>query len=333
MRYLLLVLCVFSLSIVTSEAADESGQLLQNRLRAHIEFLADDLMLGRQPGSDGYNIAANYVVSQFQQMGLMPAGNEGSYFQQVPLRQAIQVPGSAELILVQGDETISMEFVEEFYMSPSLSSTSSELEAGMVFAGYGIDAAELDHQDFKNINVEGKVVVTLYGQPHDFPSEEGAHFASTTEKLKAAARHGAVGVLMIHTPRTQQRFQWERVKSIVGTPNMGWINASGEVHGEFKQIKGGAMVRHTAADSLFENAPLDLATLLEKDENGEPLTGFDLEGKIIMRQSATHDHLSSPNVAAILPGSDPLLAGEYVVYTAHLDHIGELPVHDDSTLR
>ena len=329
MRYLLLVLCVFSLSFATAQAAEESDQLLENRLRAHIEFLADDLMLGRQPGSDGYNIAANYVASQFQQMGLMPAGNEGSYFQQVPLRQSIQVPGSAEMILVQGDETISLEFVEEFYMSPSLSSTSSELEAGMVFAGYGIDAAELDHQDFENINVEGKVVVTLYGQPQDFPSEEGAHFASTTEKLKAAARHGAIGVLMIHTPRTQQRFQWERVKSIVGTPNMGWINASGEVHGSIKQIKGGAMVRHTAADRLFENAPLDLATLLEKDEKGEPLIGFDLEGKITMRQRDTHDHLTSPNVAAILPGSDPLLAGEYVVYTAHLDHIGELPAHDD----
>ena len=327
MRFFMLAGCVLLLATTSVRAADESELQLQNRLRAHIEFLADDLMRGRQPGSHGYNIAANYVSSQFRQMGLLPAGSDGGYFQQVPLRQAFLEPGSAELVFSHGTETIPLAFIDQFYMGPALGRTSSELEAGLVFTGYGIEAAELDHNDYSNLDVEGKVVVLFAGQPHDFPSEEGAHFASSTEKTKAAVRHGAVGMLVIHTPRASQRFQWDRVRSRVGTPSMGWINEQGEVHGVFEQIRAGAMLRHTAAEPLFENAPVDLNTLLERDENGEALTTFDLEGKVSMRQRSTHENITSPNVVAVLPGSDPLLSNEYVVYSAHLDHIGEL--HSD----
>lgn len=324
MRVLIGVCCTALLCMTVARATDEPDQQLQNRLRAHIGFLADDLMLGRQPGSVGYNIAANYVASQFLQMGLKPAGNEGHYFQQVPLRQALLEPGSAEMVFSRGEETIPLVFVEQFYMRPSLGQTASALDAGLVFVGYGIEAPELDHHDYAGVDAKGKVVVLLSGQPHDFPSEEGAHFASGEEKTRAAVRHGAVGILVIHTPRASQRYQWDRVKSRVGMPSMGWTNDKGEVHGEFKQIQARGMIRHTAAEALFENAPLDLATLLERDEKGEALTTFGLDGKLSMRQHSMHTTIFSPNVVAVLPGSDPLLANEYVVYTAHLDHIGEL---------
>ena len=328
MRFSLRVCCALLFLFSAAGTAQETDRLLQNRLQAHIRFLADDLMLGRQPGSAGYNIAANYLASQFQQMGLTAAGTDGSYFQQVPLRQAFLVPGSAALVLKRGDEANSLDFVEQFYMAPSLASTSSELEAGLVFVGYGIEAPELDHRDYADINVAGKAVVLLAGQPHDFPSEEGAHFASTAEKIKAAVNAGAAGVLMIHTPRAKKRFEWDRMKSLVGTPSMGWTHPDGEVQGVFDQIKGSALISHSAADGLFEGAAVDLGTVLERDENGEAPGRFELEGRISMRQRSTHQNISSPNVVAVLPGSDPLLANEYVLYTAHLDHIGEL--HADS---
>ena len=324
MHKVILGVCTLLLSITAAGGVDESDQQLQNRLRAHIEFLADDLMLGRLPGSDGYNISANYVTSQFRQMGLLPAGNEGGFFQQVPLRQAFLEPGSAEMVFSHGDKTNSLEFVEEFYMGPSLAHTSSDFEAGLVFVGYGIEAPELGHRDYAGIDVKGKVVVSFAGQPWNFPSEEGAHFASRNEKTKAAVRHGAVGALTIYTPRAAQRIPWERVGSRVGMPSMGWINDRGEVHGKFKQIQASGLISYTATNALFENAPLDLMTLLERDENGEALMAFELDGKVRIRQRSTHGIIYSPNVVAVLPGSDPLLAGEYVVYTAHLDHIGEL---------
>jgi len=130
--------------------------------------------------------------------------------------------------------------------------------------------------------------------------------------------------LMIHTPRTAQRFAWERVRSRVGSPSMGWINEKGEVHGEFEQLQAGGMLRHTATEVLFENAPVNLETLIERDGNAEALMSFTLDSTVKLRQRSTHETIYSPNVAAVLPGSDPLLANEHVLYTAHLDHIGEL---------
>ena len=312
------------LTIAAVQAADEAEQQMQNRLRAHIEFLADDRMRGRQPGSDGYNIAANYVASQFLQMGLLPAGNEDSYFQQVPLRQALLEPGSAELVFSRGNETVSLVFVEQFFVGPSKNRTSSMLEAGLVFVGYGIDAPELQYSDYKDIDARGKIVVSLAGQPEEFPSEEGAHFSSGTEKAKAAVKAGAVGTLMIHTPRAAQRSAWDRLANRVGMPSMGWLNTEGEVYGVFPQLQGGAILSHTAAETLFKGAPFELAELIKMDENAEALPVFELEGTLSMSQRSTHETIFSPNVVAVLPGSDPLLADEYVLYTAHLDHIGEL---------
>lgn len=328
MRRLFSGLCALLL-VSAAGAADDAEHLLQQRLEAHITFLADDLLLGRETGSETYDIAANYVASQFRQAGLLPAGNEGSYFQQVPLRQALLVPGSAGMSYHGNGETREFTFVEEFYMGPSLSHTSSELDAELVFAGYGIDAPELDYNDYEHIDVKGKVVVQLAGQPHDFPSEEGAHFASSDQKTRAAVARGAVGMIMIHTPRTAQRFEWDRVKGIVGTPSMGWVNAEGKVHGQYPQIRSGAMLRHTVAEPLFAGSAHSLEDLLKKDEAGEALPAFALNGRIEMARQSTHSELSSPNVVAMLPGSDPLLADEYVVYMAHLDHIGELHVADE----
>ena len=326
MWHLKLFLGIFLFSVMQAWSSEEADLQLQSRLQAHIEFLADDLMLGRQPGTDGYNIAANYVASQYRQMGLMPAGTDGSYLQQVPLRQAFLEPQSAELIITNKDKSTRLKFVEGFYMGPSLTDTFSEVKAGLVFVGYGIDSPELEHHDYADIDAKGKIVVIMAGQPHDFPSEEGAHFASTKEKTRAAVNHGAVGMLMIHTPRADKRFNWSRVKSRVGMPSMRWIDEYGDAYGVFKQIRGAAVIRYTAAEVLFEGQPTDLATLLEYDEAGEVLPAFDLEATISMSRRSTHETIFSPNVAAILPGSDPLLADEYVTYIAHLDHIGEL--HD-----
>lgn len=329
MRFLVRLGYILLFVTSTAMASEASDQQLQDRLRAHIEFLADDLMLGRQPGSDGYNIAANYVASQYRQMGLLPAGDGGTYFQQVPLRRAFLEPGSAEMAFESGDNATSLVFVEDFFMGPSLVRTTSELEAGMVFVGYGIDAPELEHNDYAGLDVTGKVVVSFSGQPHDFPSEEGAHFASTSEKLKAAVRHGAIGALMIHTPRAGKRFAWERVRSMVGSPSMGWMNENDQVHGQFEQLQASGMLRHTVTGVLFENAPVDLETLIERDENAEALTSFNLDSTVKMRLRSTHETIYSPNVVALLPGTDPLFAQEHVAYTAHLDHIGEL--HSDGS--
>ena len=333
MRFWVLICCVSIFGACILQADATQDKQLEKRIRAHVEFLADDLLRGREPGSAGYDIAANYVASQFLQTGLTPAGSDGGYFQQVPLRRALLQPGSARLNITQGQKTRELVFVEEFFMSPSLGRTVSSVEAGLVFAGYGIEASELGHNDYAGLDVTGRIVVLFAGQPHDFPSEEGAHFASSKEKARAAARHGAVGLLVIHTPRAAARSAWDRMRNRVGKPAMGWINEEDVVHGFISQLQATAILSHTAAADIFTDAPYDLAALIELDEIAQRLPVFKLDGEAIMSQRSTHEALHSPNVAAVLPGSDPLLAGEYVIYTAHLDHIGELiraknEVHD-----
>jgi len=331
MRLALTLLALLTFCATPAQAEDPE-RLLQERLQAHIEFLADDLLRGRQPGTDGYDIAAAYVASQFRQMGLQPAGTDGSYFQPVPLRRAWLNPGSVALELFREGKTRKFNYVEEFYRGASLAHTESNVEAEIVFAGYGIDAPPLNYSDLDDVDLSGKVAVILAGQPVDFPSEEGAHFASGREITKNLANRGAVGVIRIHTPRSEQRFAWKRVESMVGMPSMGWLDQDGEAFAAFPSMRGGVVLHSPAAGILFEGAEFSLAELLAKDEAGEPLPTFEMPGKIRMSQASRHESITSPNVAAYLPGSDPLLNAEFMVYTAHLDHLGELHGEHDDTI-
>lgn len=305
-------------------ADSESEALLQQRLKAHIEFLAADELRGREPGTDGYNIAAGYVASQFSQMGLLPAGSEGSYFQQVPLRQAWLQEGSAVMSLSRGDEVRKFGFVEEFYRGASTTHTVADVTAEMVFVGYGIEAPELGYSDFEHIDLQGKIAVTLGGQPVDFPSEEGAHFGSSREKARALVAHGAVGWVTVYTPRNEQRYAWDRVRNSVGKPAMSWLMADGVLYAGFENLVGEASIHYSPAASLFDGSEHALAELLEMDQSGQGLPVFPLSGTLRLAQASRHEILTSPNVVGVLVGSDPVLGSEYLVYTAHLDHIGEL---------
>ncbi|MFC1719667.1 M28 family metallopeptidase [Pseudomonadota bacterium] len=326
MKQFLIGLAAAAVMFGTSLSADEqSDLLLQQRIQAHITFLADDLLRGRQPGTEGYEIAANYVASEFRQMGLAPGGTDGSYFQPVPIRRAWLVPGTASMSLERNDVTTSFTFVDEFFMRPSKSSPDSSVDAEMVFAGYGIEAPELEYNNYEGLDVDGKIVVVIAGQPKSFPSEEGAHFSSSREIAGNAVAHGAIGLVTIHTPAREERFAWKRIESLVGTPSMGWVTAAGEVFAEFPQLQVSAYLRHEAANVLFDGAPYSLPELIAKDEAGEAVDTFALDGTLHMRRASTFEDITSPNVVAYLEGNDPLLKNQYLVYTAHLDHIGELP--------
>lgn len=309
-----------------------TDELLQQRLEAHVRFLASDRLRGRQPGTDGYDIAADYVASQFRQLGLRPAGSAGDYRQPVPLRRAYQEAGSAKFVRHGPAGDRAFNFVEEFFIGPNRAHTRSSVTAPLVFVGYGITAPELGHDDYEGIDAKGKIVVRLGGQPHDFPSEEGAHFASGRERLKAALANGAVGVISIYTPRNESRFDWSRLQDRVGAPSMGWLDNQGEVFGSPSQLQVSAVVHYTPAAELFSDAPHSLEALLALDEAAAPLPAFELEGTVTLAQASRHERITSPNVAAVLPGTDPLLSDEFVVYTAHLDHIGEIPGtgHEDA---
>ncbi|TNF89322.1 MAG: M28 family peptidase [Gammaproteobacteria bacterium] len=321
---LLAVACAAASGAATASDPEQRDTRLEARLRAHIEFLASDLLRGRQPGTAGYDIAAAYVASQMAQAGLAPAGEQGGWYQQVPLRRAYLVNESATMSARNGNQSAAFTFLEHFFTGPDVDAESSAVTAPTVFVGYGIEATELEHNDYQGLDVAGKIAVILSGMPAEFPSEEGAHFASYREKDRAAFAHGAVGVIRVHTPRRDRRVAWARYADRVGAPSMAWIGADGEPHAGAPDLQTNAILHHSAAAMLFHGAQHSLEELIALDEAGAPLPTFPLRAEVSAAQRSRHDALTSANVVGMLQGTDPRLNGEYLVYLAHLDHIGEL---------
>lgn len=291
------------------------------RIKSHLFFLADDLLEGRDTGSRGHDIAALYIATEFAKYGLTPMGTDG-FMQPVRFRKSMLIQESPTFELRRGDETIALDYPKDYLAGPSLLSESSGVSGEMVFVGYGIIAPELDHNDYAGLDVDGKIVVTLAGKPGSFPSEEGAHFASGYQKQKYAAEHGAIGMITITTPKNEKVRPYQSRLSYIHTPRMAWLNDDNAPANTFQQIKDGAYLSEGAAQTLFEGAETsldDIYAMLEED--GVP-TGFALPGTVSMSKKSTHTQITSPNVVAKLEGSDPELKDEYVVYSAHSDHIG-----------
>ena len=154
------------------------GVIRPEAIRAHKFFLADDLLEGRAPGTRGYDLAVRYVAARFEALGLEPGGSDGSYYQPVPLRRIRLIPEESGVELVRGNERRSLEPFEEFVMFGHSTHLESQVEAPLVFAGYGVTAPELDYDGYGQSDVSGKIVVLLAGAPPRFPSAERAHFSS-----------------------------------------------------------------------------------------------------------------------------------------------------------
>lgn len=293
----------------------------KSRIQAHLEFLADDQLEGRDTGSQGYEIAANYVASEFKKMGLVPAGDNG-FMQRVPFRRAYLDQNSTTAIIDTGTETIELKYPQDYMMSAGTASTESQVKAEAVFVGYGLIADEYNHNDYAGLDVEGKIVVTLSGRPTAWPSEEGAHLGSTRLKAVHAAKHGAVGFVTLHTPKREKVRSYTTSLNYLGSPSLRWLDKEDAPFGVQKQFKGGAYLNMEAGKKLFANAPITLEEVFALDTDDKEVKGFNLNTSIELGSKSRHEKITSPNILAILPGSDPALKDEYVVFTAHLDHIG-----------
>lgn len=289
-------------------------------VKAHMAFLADDLLEGRMAGTRGYDLAARYVAAQLAQVGLQPAGDDGTFFQAVPLVESRLDEGTLTIKPRAGAPRV-LTFREDFMMSGDLLRTTSQVEAPLVFAGFGISAPELSHDDYAGRDVRGKVVVLLSNAPSRFPSEQRAHHGSRRLKADLAAARGAVGILMIRTREDEKVTPWPRMLGNFETPAAAWLTKAGVPAGVHEELKGAALLSAAGAAKLFEGSPVTLDAVLTEAEKGTP-KGFDLPAAAAMTSRSTHRRYSSPNVVGKLPGSKPDLAGTSLVYSAHLDHIG-----------
>lgn len=312
----------------TLEVAIEAGGGSAARLKAHVDFLADPHLRGRLPGTPGYDLAAAYVADQFWSAGLTPAGPAGGWFQPVPLRVARGRAAADELVVIRDGQRQALAFPADFFRTPDLVSEQTRIVAPMAFVGYGVDAPGQGHRDYAGIDVTGKVVVMLAGYPESLAGAVGAHFGTRQQKLAAAARHGAVGVIIIFTPLNEGVTDWGSLARQVDAPAMGAVRQDGTVDGAVRGIRAVVAVHHRPAARLFDGSGQSLEAILEADREGRSVPVFDLAGEVELAQGSNHQAARSHNVVAMVPGTDPVLARDLVVYVAHLDHIGVRPGAD-----
>ena len=301
----------------SSDAPDFSA----DRFRSHVTFLADDTLKGREAGSEGYEIAANYVAAELMGLGLQPGGAAGSWFQQVPLR-SYKLSDTPPSITISGPSgSRSWENRTQLLMGPSALEQEQDISAPVVFAGYGLEAPAHGIDDYRGLDVRGKVVALLSGAPADVPSELAAHLNS--EKFTVAARHGAIGVITIDTPASAKAVPWELRLRYAGGTGMTWVGPDGQPFDESPGLRFSARLHDEAAAALFEGAPRNLAAVRSQSERKKARPkGFPLKTEVRVTRTSLWDDATSPNVVGVLPGSDPALRDEYVVLMGHLDHIG-----------
>jgi hypothetical protein len=293
-----------------------------SRIKSHVRFLSDDLLEGRDTGARGHEIASLYIAAEFEKYGLTPAGDDGTYMQRINFVQSNIDQSSIKLSLIGSQRDMSLSYPKQFLTYPNPLEETTKMAGKLVFVGYGIIAPELQHNDYQDMDVKDKVVVTLSGKPKSFPSEEGAHFGSAHEKLRHATENGAVGFITISTPTAEKVRPYQNLLNFLHSPLIRWLDKDGNPSGVYPQIKGSAYFSKEAAELVFADAEQNLEqiyAMLDKDESPK---GFDLPMEVQLESKSTHKTISSPNVAAILEGSDLNLKNEYVVYSAHSDHIG-----------
>jgi hypothetical protein len=289
------------------------------RVRAHVEFLADDLLEGRGTGTRGHEVAATYVASQFRALGLKPGGEKGSWYQWVPFRRASLVEGKSSVTLLDGGRPVALAG-DALRLRPSLTEKRRQFDAGLVFAGYGLDDSRLGLNDYAGLDVRGKVVVVFRGVPDGQPSDIAAHLQGS--KDKAAARAGAIGIIEI--PVSPPRGSGPAPASARGPGTaIDWVDASGKAGGEPQGLRARLSVSAEAATRLFEGAAQTLADARKAAATkGARPKGFALRPTVRIDSESQWTDFKSPEVIAILPGSDPVIGREHVALMGHLDHLG-----------
>lgn len=291
------------------------------RIEADVRFLADDLLEGRAAGTRGYDLAAHYVASRYRAIGLEPAGDGGSYFQAVPLIEGRRQREGAAFTVKRDDGDLAFVFQDDFLPGLNFNAPTHAVSAPLVFVGQAVHAPELGRDDFAGVDVRGKVAVYFSGAPATFSNTQRAFHASGREKAVQLATRGAVGAISLGNPADEAKYPWARGARNWRMPGMRLVDASGQPVDSWPELQATASLNVDGARRLLAGAPMPADEIFERREKGT-LQSFDLPGEVTLAGATTLTRVDSRNVVGRLPGADPSLAGEHIVYSAHLDHIG-----------
>jgi Zn-dependent M28 family amino/carboxypeptidase len=314
LKFVLAPLALLAVAAAPAPQAADAGAA--QRVRADVEFLANDLLEGRDTGSKGYEIGASYVASQFRAIGLKPGGTAGGWYEQVPFRRSIHAEAPTASIAIGKDHT-ALRPGTDIAIRPSLTQQSRSLDAPLVFVGHGISDPRLGIDDYAGLDVRGKFVLAMDGAPAGLDSEVSAHLDSY--KAIMAARKGAAGLIEIAGTGTRPGFN---LVSYYDRPVVDWVDSTGKTQSQSARIGVSAAISKDIAAKLFAAAGRNFDQLAAAARKPGTLQGFELPAKLALNDKMSWNDFSSPEVIGLLPGSDPALKDQYVVLMGHLDHLG-----------
>ncbi|HRO33443.1 MAG TPA: M28 family peptidase [Brevundimonas sp.] len=323
-----LVVSAIALAMVLAApvAAQDRDAAAEARIRADVTFLADDALEGRESGHRGYDLAALYVQTRMQAMGMSPGAGE-AWTQPITFaRTGIAEQGATVTWTPAGGEPVVWTHGQDAMVNAGDVAGRMSLAGGVVFVGFGIDAPQHGIDDYAGLDVDGKIVVLLSGAPTGLDSDVAAHLGAG--KAATAAAHGAVGVITINTDASARRYTADLLRRFAGRTETTWVGSDGKPRRNASGARAGAMLTDDAAAALFAGATKSYADIRAEAATGRP-AGFALDGQATFDVHTRRDDFQSANVIGRIPGSDPAVSDEVVILTAHLDHLGISASGDD----
>lgn len=292
------------------------------RIRAHVRFLSHDLLEGRGTGQRGGDIAAEYIATQFALDGLKPAGDNGTYMQKVPMVGITLAPETTFSLVPAKGSPRDLKFLSEYVAYDETQQTESNVNADIVFVGYGVQAPEYQWDDYKGVDVKGKVLLMLVNEPTSddpkfFKGKALTYYGRWTYKYEQAARKGAVGAILIHKT-DMASYPWDVVRNS-DSGEKSYLKLDGS-----PKLQVASWIHLDAARVLAAMAGLDLDKMMA-DASSREFRPVSLSVKLQAHMVSKVRPFESNNVIAVLPGSDAKLKAEAVMYTAHYDHLGIRP--------
>ncbi len=292
------------------------------KIRAQVKFLASDLLEGRGTGARGGDIAAEYIATQFALYGLKPAGDNGTYMQKVPMVGIATQDDTTFALVPDKGEPMNLRNRADFVAMDETTNTHDDVDAPIVWMGYGIDAPEFNWNDYKGIDVKGKVLLMMVNQPPSndvkfFNANTLTYYGRWTYKFEEAARMGAVGVILIHKT-DMASYGWNVVRN-------SWSGERAYLRNDpAPKLKVASWIQLDVAQKLAQACGMNLDEMMAAAQK-PGFKAVPLPAKLKANMISKVRPFDVNNVLAKLPGSDPKLKDEAIMYSAHYDHLGIVP--------
>jgi Zn-dependent M28 family amino/carboxypeptidase len=292
------------------------------KIRAHVKFLSSDLLEGRGTGQRGGDIAAEYIATQFALDGLKPAGENGTYYQNVPMVSVKTLPTTSFKLIPNNGDALTLKNLDEFVTNNESQTETADFDAPIVFVGFGITAPEYNWDDYKGVDLKGKVALLFVNEPASddpkfFKGKALTYYGRWTYKYEETARHGAVATLVIH--RTDlASYGWQVVRNSMGTERS-HLRLAGT-----PKLQAASWIQVDVAKKLVAMGGFDLDKLYAQSQSRD-FKPVELPVHLQAHVASELRPFVSRNVVAMLPGADAKRKDEAVLYTAHYDHLGIVP--------